>query len=153
MMTSIAVIALVVTGLMVGVELCVAAFVNPILDRLPGEAGLLGRAQGGRVLGRLMPWWYVASLVLCIVVAVLARDSASTWAAAAGAVLLMVSVVMSVAVLVPINNRAKTWTPGHAPPDWRDQVQRWDRLHYVRVAVITAGFACLAAGVVAPTTG
>ncbi|MCD4533165.1 DUF1772 domain-containing protein [Nocardioides sp. cx-169] len=149
MTTSIAVVALVVTGLLVGVELCVAVFVNPILDRLPGDAGLLGRADGGRVLGRLMPWWYVASFLLCVAVAVLADGAGSTWAAAAGAALLMVSVVISVTLLVPINNRAKTWTPGNAPADWRDQVQRWDRLHYLRVAIITAGFASLALGAVA----
>lgn len=153
MTTSIAVIALVVTGLLVGVELCVAAFLNPVLDRLPGEAGLLGRADGGRALGRLMPWWYAASLALCIVFAVVAHDSVSAWFGASAAALLVVSVVMSVALLVPINNRAQTWTRGHAPPDWRDQVQRWDRLHYGRVAVITTGFACLAIGAVAPSAG
>lgn len=151
MTTWTAVIALIVTGTLVGVELCVAFFVNPILDRLPGDAGLLGRADGGRIGGRVMPFWYIAALVLCVSVAVLAQDAASTWAAAAGAALLVVSVVMSVAVLVPINNRTKTWTPGHAPLDWRDQVQRWDRWHYLRVAVIVAGFACLAAGAVTPT--
>lgn len=153
MTTTIAVLALTVTGLMVGVELCVALFVNPALDRLPGETGLAARADGGRTGGRVMPWWYVASLALCIAVAVLAQDAAATWAAAAGAALLMVSVVMSVALLVPINNRVKTWAPGDAPPDWRDQVQRWDRLHYVRVAVIIAGFACLAFGAVLPAAG
>lgn len=55
MMTMIAVLSLVVTGLLVGVELSVAAFVGPMLDGLPGDAGVLGRAHGGRVLGRLMP--------------------------------------------------------------------------------------------------
>lgn len=149
MTTLIAVVAVVVTGLMVGVELCVAAFVNPVLDRLPGDASLAGRADGGRVLGRVMPWWYIASLLLCVLVAVVAHDAASTWAAAAAAVLLVMSVVMSLVVLVPINNRVKIWTPGHEPDDWRDQVHRWDRWHYARVAVILAGFACLTAGAVA----
>jgi uncharacterized membrane protein len=153
MTTSLAVSALIVTGMMVGVELCVATLVNPIFDRLPGDDGLLGRAEGARVLGRLMPWWYAASLVLCVLLAVLARDSIWAWITAAAAALLVVSILMSVTLLVPINNRAKTWTPGHAPHDWREQLRRWDRLHYVRVAVITAGFACLAVGAVAPTTG
>lgn len=151
MTTSIFVIALVVTGLLVGVELCVAVFVNPILDRLPGEAGLLGRADGGRVLGRLMPWWYLTSLALCVAVAILAGGVPTTSAATAAALLLMVSVVMSVALLVPINNRAQTWEPGEAPSDWRAQVQRWDRLHFVRVGLIIVGFACLATGVALPS--
>lgn len=147
-MTSVSVAALLVTGLMVGVELCVAVFVNPLLDRLPGEVGLLGRADGGRVLGRIMPWWYGASLALCVAVAVLVSGTAPRWTAAAGAALLATSVVMSVAVLVPINNRTKTWAPGHAPHDWREQAQRWDRWHYARVVVIVAAFACLAVAVV-----
>lgn len=147
MMTTLAVTALVVTGLMVGVELCVSAFVNPILDRLPGEAGLAGRADGGRILGRLMPWWYVAALGLCVAVAVL-TDHAARWTAASAAILLALSVVLSVALLVPINNRTKTWSPGHAPVDWREQVQRWDRLHVLRVALIVAAFVFLAVATV-----
>jgi hypothetical protein len=47
---------------------------------------------------------------------------------------------MSLAWLVPINNRSKTWTADQHPADWREQQQRWDRLHYARVAVIVAAF-------------
>jgi hypothetical protein len=47
---------------------------------------------------------------------------------------------MSVALLVPINNRSVTWTADNHPADWRAQQQRWDRLHYARVAIIIAGF-------------
>ena len=60
--------------------------------------------------------------------------------AVAAAALLVVSVVMSIAVLVPINNRSITWTADHHPADWREQQQRWDRLHYLRVAIIIAAF-------------
>jgi hypothetical protein len=52
---------------------------------------------------------------------------------------------MSILLLVPINNRNKTWTPENRPADWKEQMNRWDRFHYVRVAVITAAFTCLAA--------
>lgn len=57
--------------------------------------------------------------------------------------LLIVSVVMSVLLLVPINNRNKTWTPGNRPADWKQQLHRWGRYHYVRVAVIIAAFTLL----------
>ncbi|MFF1796898.1 anthrone oxygenase family protein, partial [Kitasatospora sp. NPDC058263] len=62
-------------------------------------------------------------------------------ATAAG--LLVLSVVMSVALLVPINSRAAHWTPESAPADWREQLGRWDRLHYLRVAVIVTAFLLL----------
>ena len=68
----------------------------------------------------------------------------------AAAALLVVSVVMSVTLLVPIANRSATWTADHHPADWREQSQRWDRLHYARVAIIVAGFVLtLVAGTVA----
>jgi hypothetical protein len=57
-----------------------------------------------------------------------------------GGVQLGLGVVMSLAWLVPINNRSKTWTADNHPADWREQQQRWDRLHYARVAVIVAAF-------------
>ena len=107
--------------------------------------GLLARTEGGRMLGRAMPVWYVASLVLTVATALVIDGGAvAAWTAAA---LLVVSVVMSIALLVPINNRAQTWTPATAPADWRAQVGRWDRLHVVRVAVIVAAFATLTASV------
>jgi uncharacterized membrane protein len=56
----------------------------------------------------------------------------------------MVGVEFSVA-FVMINNRGKTWTPDDRPADWKQQLNRWDRLHYVRVAVIIAAFALLVA--------
>lgn len=61
------------------------------------------------------------------------------------AALLIVSVIMSLLLLVPINNRGKTWTVENRPKDWKGQMNRWDRYHYVRVAVIIAAFALLAA--------
>jgi uncharacterized membrane protein len=139
------IVAVVVVGLMVGVEVSVAFVVNPIVDRLPGNAGLLARSDGGRMLGRAMPFWYFGSLLLIAATAVLRPEAAAAaWTATA---LLVVSVIMSVALLVPINNRSKAWTPETAPADWREQVGRWDRFHVVRVAMIVAAFALLTVAV------
>ena len=126
---------------MVGVEASVAFVINPIVDRLPGNAGLLARSDGGRMLGRAMPFWYVGSLVLTVATALL---SPVAWAAWTSAALLALSIGLSVAVLVPINNRSKNWTPETAPSDWREQVGRWDRYHLVRIALLVAAFALLA---------
>lgn len=141
------IVAVVVVGLMVGVEVSVAFVVNPIVDRLPENAGLLARADGGRMLGRAMPFWYFGSLALTVATALLAPTAA--WAAWTATALLALSIVLSVAVLVPINNRGKTWTPETAPADWREQVGRWDRYHLVRIALLVAAFALLAVSVAA----
>ena len=89
-----------------------------------------------------MPFWYVGSLILTAGLAAATWDRSATGAGAAiaAAALLAVSVVMSVALLVPINNRSVTWTASDHPADYREQQRRWDRLHYVRVAIIVAGF-------------
>ncbi|GIE51642.1 membrane protein [Amorphoplanes nipponensis] len=145
---ALAVAALTVAGVMVGVEFCVAFFVNPILDRLPGNGGLAGRADGGRVLGRVMPVWYIASLILTLALAVNHYREPGMSALIGGVALFVLSVVMSIAVLVPINNRSKNWTPKQAPDDWREQHARWDRYHYARVAVIITAFVLVAIGVI-----
>ncbi|GAA1615241.1 DUF1772 domain-containing protein [Actinoplanes couchii] len=144
MITALQVLTVVVVGVMVGVELAVAVVLNPILDNLPGDAGQLGRAHGGRMLGAAMPVWYITSLVLVVIWAVTAWHR---FVVIAG-VLLIISVIMSVLLLVPINNRSKNWTPETRPADWKQQGARWDRLHYVRVAIIVAAFALLPAALI-----
>ncbi|MFE4590377.1 anthrone oxygenase family protein [Streptomyces laurentii] len=148
MLNALEVFTTVTVGLMVGVEFSVAFVINRILDALPEDSGQLGRAHGGRMLGALMPFWYIGSLVLSAVWAVAGwhRPGAVLVVVAAG--LLILSVVMSLLLLVPINNRGKTWTPENRPEDWKEQMNRWDRYHYVRVAVLIAAFTCLVAALV-----
>ncbi|MFJ6835433.1 anthrone oxygenase family protein [Streptomyces sp. NPDC091209] len=145
MLNALEVLTTVVVGLMVGVEFSVAFVMNPILDALPEDSGQLGHAHGGRMLGAVMPFWYIGSLVLVVVWAVAGRHDPGTGLVITAGALLLLSVVMSILLLVPINNRSKTWTPDNRPADWKQQMKRWDRYHYVRVAVIIAAFVLLAA--------
>ncbi|MCX4695713.1 DUF1772 domain-containing protein [Streptomyces sp. NBC_01408] len=144
MQNALAVVTVVVVGIMVGVEFAVAVFVNPILNRLPDDSTIAARADGGRVLGRVMPFWYIGSMVLGAVWAAMAWGGAGASLVTAATALLAVSVVMSVLLLVPINNRAKTWTAEGRPADWKQQAGRWDRYHYARVGVIVLAFALFA---------
>ncbi|MEV6381462.1 DUF1772 domain-containing protein [Streptomyces sp. NPDC051773] len=145
MLDALAVFTVVVTGLMVGVEFSVAFVINPILNALPDDSVVLGRAHGGRMLGAVMPVWYISSLVLVGVWAVAGRQHDGTGLVVTAGGLLMVSVIMSLLLLVPINNRGVTWTPENRPEDWKQQATRWDRFHYARVAVIVAAFTLLVA--------
>ncbi|KUN79037.1 hypothetical protein AQJ66_29625 [Streptomyces bungoensis] len=148
MFEALEVVTTVVVGLMVGVEFSVAFVINPILNALPEDSGLLGRAHGGRMLGALMPVWYIGSLVLSAVWAIVGWHHDGAGLVVIAGALLISSVVMSLLLLVPINNRGKTWTPENRPEDWKEQMNRWDRFHYVRVAVIIASFALLVAALV-----
>ncbi|MFE5908087.1 anthrone oxygenase family protein [Streptomyces wedmorensis] len=143
MLNALEVFTTVTVGLMVGVEFSVAFVMNRIFGALPEDADQQARSHGGRMLGALMPFWYIGSLVLSGVWAVAGWHQPGTGLVVIAAALLVVSVVMSLLLLVPINNRGKTWTPENRPADWKEQMNRWDRFHYVRVAVIIAAFTLL----------
>ncbi|MFE6154226.1 anthrone oxygenase family protein [Streptomyces sp. NPDC057889] len=145
MLNALEVVTTVIVGVMVGVEFSVAFVMNRIFNALPEDSGQLGRAHGGRMLGAVMPFWYIGSLVLVAVWAVAGWHHDGAGLVLTAGALLMLSVIMSILLLVPINNRGKTWTPENRPADWKEQMNRWDRFHYVRVAVIIAAFALLAA--------
>ncbi|MFI5645108.1 anthrone oxygenase family protein [Kitasatospora sp. NPDC051705] len=148
MQNALAVVTVVVVGLLVGVEFAVAVFVNPIVDGLPHNGGLAARSNGARLLGRVMPFWYIGSLVLGVAWSAVSWGGTGSGLVATAAGLLVLSVLMSVALLVPINSRAAQWTPENAPADWREQLGRWDRLHYGRVAVIVTAFVLLVVALV-----
>lgn len=144
MLHALKVFTTVEVGVMVGVEFAVAFILNTIFKALPEDAGQLGRAHGGRMLGALMPFWYIGSLVLSAIWATAGWHHHGAALVVTAAALLIVSVLMSILLLVPINNRSKTWTPENRPADWKEQSDRWDRYHYARVTVIIAAFALLA---------
>ncbi|MFJ5847743.1 anthrone oxygenase family protein [Streptomyces sp. NPDC092903] len=148
MINALEVVTTVSVGLMVGVEFSVAFVMNRIFDALPEDSGQLARAHGGRMLGAVMPVWYISSVVLVAIRAAAGWDHPGTGLAVTAGALLIVSVLMSILLLVPINNRSKTWTPENRPADWKEQSDRWDRYHYVRVAVLIAALALLVTSLV-----
>jgi len=148
MLNALEAFTIVVVGVMVGVEFSVAFVINPIFNALPEDSGQLGRAHGGRMLGAVMPFWYIGSLVLSAVWATAGWHHHGAGLVVTAGVLLIISVIMSLLLLVPINNQSKTWTPENRPEDWKEQSNRWDRFHYVRVAILIAALALLAAALV-----
>ncbi|BDY29844.1 MULTISPECIES: DUF1772 domain-containing protein [Mycolicibacterium] len=128
------ILAVVITGPLVGVEFGVAAFLNPILGRLPDEAYRQARGTGSRILGTVMPFWYCTAAVL-LIAATLINPGLLLIAAV---VLMGAVMVLTLTTLVPINNRIAAWAGGPAdtaaaPPEL---AHRWDRLHRVRVALL-----------------
>lgn len=135
----------VVAGVLVGVELCVAAVLHPVANGRPTDAGLTFRSSAARRLGAMMPPWYIATVALAAITTMLLRSSVAGVLSGAAAALFAATIVLSVTVLVPINNRVKTWSHDDRPPHWRDQVRRWDRWHLFRVVLCIAGLVLLAA--------
>ena len=130
---TIDVVALLLTGPLVGAEIAVAAFTHPVIGRLPDDAFVQARSDAGRVLGKAMPFWYIATLLALIAAAVVAGGA---WPATTAAALMAVVVLITVTLMVPINNRIGRWTG--ATDASRDDARRWERLHAVRVALLSA---------------
>lgn len=135
----------VITGLMVGNEFAVSAFVHPSFSQLDDTAHAPSAQSLARIYGRVMPFWYALVLILTVAVAInlrLARSEA-LWLAIVSATLWVSSIVFTLIGPVPINNQVINWDLEHLPPNWKDLRSRWDRLHAVRVAILFAAFVCL----------
>ncbi|MGE2726792.1 anthrone oxygenase family protein [Mycolicibacterium pulveris] len=134
-------VALLITGPMVGVELAVAVFTNPVFARLPDDGFAQARSDASGVLGKVMPFWYVAALLVLIAAAVVTWEN---WFIVTAAAVMALVVVMTVVLLVPINNRISRWS-GPAEVS-RDEARLWDRLHWRRVFLLAAMFVLLVIG-------
>lgn len=137
------VLAVIITGPLLGVEFGVAAFTNPILQRLPDAAYRQARGTGAKTLGTAMPFWYAGSAALLIVAAVLRPGPLLITAVVLSGLVML----LSVTVLVPINNRVAAGFTGDAAGEGLEQFHelalRWDRLHWVRVGLLAGAFFCL----------
>ena len=145
------IIAIIVAGLMVGNELAIAAFVHPVLDRLPDDAHLPAASALARLLGRVMPFWYALVLLLTLADMLLYWHQSGRlpiWTATS-AILWAIAIVYTITTLVPINNRIASWQTGTAPADWKTFRSKWDMHHRWRVVLLTTAFAFLVVGVVA----
>ncbi|MCV7409532.1 hypothetical protein AWC05_25320 [Mycobacterium florentinum] len=138
-------LAVVIAGPMVGVELSVAAFFNPMFAPLPDDAFRAVRGRAARVLGAVMPFWYIGTLLMLAVAAVRGWGATSGWLCAFAAGLMVVVVLLTVTMLVPINNRIAKW-PATGEIS-RELAARWDRLHWLRVLLLLVVLALLAVAV------
>jgi len=144
MMEVLNVVAIIVAGLMVGSELAIAAFVHPTLDKLPDDVHLPAAVALARVMGTVMPLWYILVLLLTLAEVVIQWHQSGRlpiWIATS-AVLWILASLYTVTALVPINNRIKS----SPPPDWKTHRRRWDLLHRWRVIFLTIAFAFLIVG-------
>lgn len=139
-------VAILTAGLMVGNESAVAV-VHAAIRRLPDVAHAATAKSLAGAFGRAMPFWYAGTLMLTIAVAAIFPWGAGSWRVVGAAAIFAASIVLTIAVLVPINNRIAKWDLSDLPPDWLAERQRWDRFHTLRVALLCGGYAALVVGV------
>lgn len=139
---------------MAGNEFAVAAFVHPQLRRLDNSAHARTAAVLAGVLGKAMPLWYGLALLLILGAAFEHRpvSSGPGLFIALAAALWIVTIVFSIAMLVPINNRIAKMNPQHPYDCWLQDRYRWDQLHQVRVVLLIMSFLLLLTGLFTSTT-
>jgi hypothetical protein len=125
----------------------VSAFVNPVLNKLDLEAKAEATRLFARLLGSVMPVWYVASLLLLLSETIIhLHNSVIVWLGIAIA-LWSGAIALSIVSLLPINSSlarmaADEWTEGTQ----RDH-RKWDTLHRVRVFALTVSMIFFLAGI------
>jgi hypothetical protein len=141
-------IAVLVTTLLTGSELAIGVFVHPVLSRLPDAVHAEAAKPLAKLLGKVMPFWYAAALLL-VVVSLFARavGTWSWWACLGSAALLAATVPFSLICLVPINNRVAAWDLNALPGDWKKDRRRWDQYHCIRIVMLVLASVAIMAGV------
>ncbi|HXH68051.1 MAG TPA: DUF1772 domain-containing protein [Candidatus Limnocylindrales bacterium] len=142
---SLHVLTVLVSGLMCGSELNVAAFAHPTLGRQPIEVHILMRASLAKLLGKVMPFWMAGSTLLNLLLLLPFEHLGQlAWRLVLVTFVIQVSaVIFSLVAPVPINNRNMKWTPETLPGDWQAQEHRWDIYHWLRTCGLIAAFAIL----------
>ncbi len=137
-----------ITGMMVGNEFAVAAFVHPQLGKLPSKAHSQTAALLAAALGRAMPLWYGFALLLIVGAAFEHRpiSQSSGLLLASAAALWAATIISTIAMLVPINDRIAKLDPEHPYDGWLNDRARWDRLHRIRIAILIIALLLLLTG-------
>jgi uncharacterized membrane protein len=145
MVNSIDLITLLVTGLMVGNEFAVAAFVHPAINKLDETCHSRAASVIAAVLGKLMPIWYALGLLLILVELWLHRPLGlnGNGALIVAAILWALTIIATILFMVPINNRIAAIQSSGIYSGWLNDRKRWDTLHRIRVVVLAVTFALL----------
>jgi len=143
-MTILHLVTILATGLLIGSELSVSAFINPVVWKLDERATVAAFRLFAGLLGRVMPFWYAACFILLIAETFVSPGHGANRTLLLTADILWAAVIFfSIAVLVPINNRIAALQLSTSFNDWRPQHHRWETLHRVRIAVLLVAFVLL----------
>jgi hypothetical protein len=138
-----------VAGTMVGNEFAIAAFVHPQLGKLNDKEHAHAAALLAAILGKVMPLWYGLTLAL-IASAAFEHKPISNGPGiyiAFAAILWAATIIFTITMLVPINNRIAKMNPQNPYDGWLYDRARWDRLHRLRVILLAISVLLLLTGI------
>jgi uncharacterized membrane protein len=131
------------TGLMIGNELAVSIFINPVVWQLDEHAQAKALSLFARYLGKAMPIWYALCLALLIAEAYLRRHQPAQSLLLFAIIIWIAVILYTVTALVPINNRIAALATTSLPTQWRRDHKKWDTLHRWRILLLIVAMVCL----------
>ena len=134
-------------GLLIGAELAVSAFINPVVWKLNLAAQATAFRLFGRRLGRAMPVWYIASLLLLVSETITHRQRSHVGLLGVAIAFWGTAIALSLLSLVPINNRMVRTDAGGFTESTRRELQKWESIHRVRVSLLTAAMIFFLVGI------
>jgi uncharacterized membrane protein len=140
------VLTILCTGLMIGNELAVSLFVNPVIWQLEDGSQAKALSLFAGILGKVMPFWYALCLLLMIAETYLRRHRPGLTLVLIAVVIWIAIIVYTVTTLVPINNRIARLADG-LPEGWRQEHKRWDMYHRWRILSLVIAMVCLVWGI------
>jgi uncharacterized membrane protein len=140
------VLTILCTGLMIGNELTVSLFVNPVVWQLEDRSQAKALSLFAGILGKVMPFWYAWCLALVIAETYLLRHRPGLTLLLIAVVIWIAIIVYTVTTLVPINNRIARLGDG-LPEGWRQEHKRWDMYHRWRILSLVIAMVCLVWGI------
>ena len=101
----------------------------------------------GTPMAILLPFALLSALITLVLARQEGHAAAFRWVAA-GFLLMVAALVITLAVEVPIDNQIEAWTVATLPGDWRSIQSRWELWHTVRTFASIAALAAVAIGAV-----
>jgi hypothetical protein len=141
---AVAVFAVILLGLVAGLLLG-TGMTNYTAKGLPEASWTTGFQYEDALFGKVMPSFFITTLVALTLSGFLTRGSARGFFFAA-AILALAVIVISVKGEVPLNKQIQSWVPGAAPANWADVRDRWLSNHLWRTIAGMVGFVCAAIG-------
>ena len=134
-------------GLLIGAELSVSAFINPVVSKLDLAAQARAFPLFGRRLGRAMPVWYIAGLLLLVSETITHRHDSHFGLLGVAIVFWGAAIALSLLSLVPINNRMVRLSADGFTERTQRELRKWDSLHRVRVSLLAIAMVFFLAGI------
>jgi uncharacterized membrane protein len=128
-------------GLLVGSEICLTAFTNPVLRELDEPA----RLKAAHLLTArlaIMPLWNVLGLVLLIVAAVVHRNEPGFSLLVAASALWVAAAAFTFTFMFSLNSRLARADSPSSPQQSLLDYERWSGRHLPRLLVLAAALLC-----------